>query len=247
MNKSEIAGSYMEEMKALHASKPLRIGVRRIAITGAGNEDSIGNDIAKLLAKEHKVSRMTQDVRSDPFDFDGIDTLIMSHGVMKLDWLEEISEAKEKEILDVNLFGSMRLVAKFVRATIDAPYRKKIVSIGSMAYRSVLNGSAAYCASKAGLAHYIRCAAWELAPKGFDVYCVHPSNVAGASMSEETIRELERFRGISREEAEAYWSASLPRDSFLTKPEISEVVKFLIGPSAGYLSGTQIDLTGGQR
>jgi len=250
MSKDAISRSYMEAMKAEHAVKPYR-NIHRVTINGTGREGSIGKAIVEKLWKSEKVNavhEMIGDVRDDTIVFDPeIDVLVMCHGAVHMDWLENAPSQKVREVIDVNLTGSINLIQSFVRDTINAPHKKKIISIGSMAYRNVLNGSAAYCASKAGLAHYIRCAAWELAPKGYDVYCVHPSNTEGAPMSEDTIQGLMRYRGLDRAAAEAYWGAVLPRENWLQPDDIADMVMFLIGGNSAYLSGAQIDLIGGQR
>jgi NAD(P)-dependent dehydrogenase (short-subunit alcohol dehydrogenase family) len=92
-----------------------------------------------------------------------------------------------------------------------------------------------------------RCLAWELAPKGYDVYCIHPSNVEDAPMSEETIQGLMAYRGLTRTVAERYWSDTVLRDHQLTKDEITFMVKTLLRAEAGYLSGSNIELAGGAR
>lgn len=249
MTKEKISGSYMESQKAIHASKknPEKWNV---FFTGAGRKNSIGASIYEKLEKNgHFVFSSGEDVVGGSFDFvhGEFNSLVMCHGVTHLDWIEDVSDEIVKSIVDVNLYGSIRTINSFVRQTINSLTRKKIIVIGSMAYNRVLNASAAYCASKAGLAHYVRCAAWELAPKGYDVFCIHPSNVVDAPMSEDTIEGIMRYRNISRSDAEAYWGAVLPKNSFLTKDEISELTAFLLEGKTEYLSGTQIDLAGGQR
>ena len=250
MSKDAISRSYMETMKNEHASKPYK-EKPRIVINGAEKRGSIGEAIYNRLYDSVKVDdifRLSGDVRDEEYAFNPeIDVLIMCHGTLHIDWLENAPYEKVKEVIDVNLTGSINLIQQFVRDTINAPHKKKIISIGSMAYRNVLNGSAAYCASKAGLAHYIRCAAWELAPKGYDVYCVHPSNTEGAPMSEATIKGIMRYRNLDRAAAEAYWGAVLPREHWLQPQDVAEIVKFLVEGNSAYLSGSQIDLGGGQR
>ena len=249
MSKEKISSSYMEEMKKIHADKPYR-DFPNVIITGAANKDSIGESIVNTLLESEKIGSLKKvfsDVRSSDFVFSGIDTLIMCHGALHMDWLEDAPEEKIKEVLDVNLYGSIRLVKQFVNQTINENWRKQIISIGSMAYRNVLNGSSAYCASKAGLAHFMKCAAWELAPKGYDVFSIHPSNTEGTPMAEETIKGLMRYRDLTRQEAEGYWSAVLPKENWLQTKDISDLVKFLLLENSEYLSGTNIDLGGGQR
>jgi NAD(P)-dependent dehydrogenase (short-subunit alcohol dehydrogenase family) len=242
MTKEAISKSYIDAQRILHSGKRAPDN-RLIAITGAQKEGSIG----EAIKGKFPCVTFTEDVILDDFDFTGFTDLIMCHGYTYMDWLEEIPDNQVEEIINVNLYGSIRVIKQFVSQTIHDPYRKKIISIGSMAYNHILNGSAAYCASKAGLNHYIRCAAWELAPKAFDVYCVNPSNVLDTPMTKDTINHLMNYRQLTLEQAFDYWGANNPREFILTKDEIVDTVQHLLFIDKGYLSGNPIDLAGGQR
>jgi len=243
--KSIISNNYLEMMRFEHSGKAFR-PLPEVFITGALNPGSIGEEIAK---KFQNVYFFSGDVRLGMSHelCKECDTLIMCHGVSHLDWFEDCPIEKMKEIIDVNFYGSLNMAQIFVQATIDKPYRKRIISIGSMAYKAVLNGSVAYCASKAALAQAMRCMAWELAPKGYDVFCIHPSNTLDTPMSEETIEGLMRYRELSREQAEAYWNDSMLRDESLTKDEIARLIASIVYNQFAYLSGSNIELSGGQR
>ncbi len=243
--KQSVSSAHLSALLEEHGSKPLP-KLPRVLMTGTERAGSIGEAIArKFDFAESYVGDVTQPI--DRSQVTGRDTLIMCHGDVHLDWFEDAPLDRVKAIFDVNLFGSFNFAQTFVQETIDLPVRKRIVMIGSMAHRAVLNGSAAYCASKAGLAHLARCMAWELAPKGYDVYCVHPSNTLGAPMSEATIMGLMRYRSLTRDEAEAYWNDSPIRRNTLTPEDIAEAVKSLIDNKSGYLSGSQVELAGGLR
>jgi NAD(P)-dependent dehydrogenase (short-subunit alcohol dehydrogenase family) len=150
-------------------------------------------------------------------------------------------------VVENSLTSQMILLKKYVERTINKPYIKTVIFIGSMAHQSVLNGSSPYCAAKAGLNHFVRCTAWELAPKGFRIFIVNPSNVQDAPMSEKTIKDLMRYRNLDREQAESYWSDSCPLGSFLTKNEIAEICYNLTKDEFKYLCGQPINLSGGNR
>ena len=66
-------------------------------------------------------------------------------------------------------------------------------------------------------------------------------------MTEETIKGLMRYRYLTRSEAEEYWGASLPKERWLQPADIAETVAFLISGKADYLSGSNIEMAGGQR
>jgi 3-hydroxybutyrate dehydrogenase len=247
VNKDEVSRGYITAQKVVHAGLELPPD-RRVLITGAGHPDGIGAAIVRRLSHayfDHFKGDVRKDLDAPPWG--AYDTLIAVHGVTHLDWIENFPTEKAREILEVNLLANIAMTTAFVNATLHQPYRKQIFFIGSLAHRAVLNGSAAYCASKAGLQHFARCAAWELAPKGYDVFCINPSNTLGTAMTEETIVGLMRYRHLTREEAEGYWGAVLPKANWLTPSDIADLVEWLFSGKGEYLSGTALDLPGGQR
>lgn len=251
--KSSISSGYMEDMKAKHAGKKLpSLSDRSFMVTGVG-PNNIGESICDELNELHNtVIPMT----IDDYDFEtdsglvhmyDFDTLIMCHGITVLNWIEEQEYEDIDTMIEVNLTSHIKTISDFAVKEMDTDYRKTIVVIGSMAASSVLNGSSPYCAAKAGLQHFIKCVAYELAPKGFDVYIVNPSNVANAPMSVSTVEQLARYREIEISQAWEYWAANHPRNEFLSKKEIAVLVKDLVYGKFPYLSGTPLNLAGGQR
>lgn len=250
--KSDISRTYLHNQRVIHGHKPWMDKRIRAIVIGALKHGSIGKAIANSLESMEKCEDIwcpDMDVRdcSNHDLFTRFNVLVLSHGVTFLGWFEEVRPEKFHEIIDVNLFGTANIIQQFVQKTIGCDERKRIIIIGSMAHRSVLNGSAVYCASKAGVAMLSRCLAWELAPKGFDVFCIHPSNTEGTPMTEETIAGLERYRGLSRGQAESYWNDSPIRSHILQTDDIAGVVKFLLTPGAEWLAGAQLEMGGGQR
>jgi NAD(P)-dependent dehydrogenase (short-subunit alcohol dehydrogenase family) len=247
--KDQVSKAALEASKAEHAAKR-KPAVNHIMMTGDERPRSIGEAIRHRaeFGGAH-VTSLRCDVRDEiNLGETNHDTLIMCHGVMNLNWFENASPKKMREIIDVNLFGTMNVAQAFVRASIGNPHRKTIISIGSMAYTKVLNGSAAYCASKAGAAMAMKCLAWELAPKGFDVYSIHPSNVEDTPMSDETVAGLMSYRDLSHEDAISYWRDTCLRSSQLTKGEIAHLAwQLYSNNSTGFLSGSNLELSGGQR
>jgi NAD(P)-dependent dehydrogenase (short-subunit alcohol dehydrogenase family) len=176
------------------------------------------------------------------------DTLILCNGETHLNWVEDQEVADIVNTITNSLTSSVLATRQFVRVTADDPWLKYIVYIGSMAHRNVLNASSPYCAAKAGLAHFARCMGWELTPKGYRVFCVHPSNTEDTPMTLATIEGIMNYRNMAYEEAEAYWGSTKVMPGWLQKQDIAEVVEWLITDRAAeFLSGTQIELAGGQR
>jgi 2,3-dihydro-2,3-dihydroxybenzoate dehydrogenase len=252
--KEEISNSYIDQKKKEHAAKPLA-DTRSALIIGAMNGPNIGSNIADRFERDGIIISVPDqhDLNVEYLTYKSMerykdcDILICANGFTELDWFEDNSLSSIDETFAVNVVGSLQAANLFVNETIEKPYKKYIVFIGSMAYKNVLNASVAYCASKAALAHATKCLGWELAPKGFNVFCVHPSNTEHTPMAEKTIQGIMRYRNMGRSEAEAYWGAVLPKDKWLQADDISEVVSFLVSGKADYMSGGNIDLAGGQR
>ena len=251
-DKETVAKQYLNSLPKQY--KILSPENAQIVITGAGKHGSIGEHIVQTLKNDMGTGTIrinNNDVRQQLLVdemFVSTDThLIMCHGATNLDWIEKSDWVASAHVVDVNLNGTINCVRAFVNATMQTEYRKTIIGIGSMAYRHILNGSSVYCASKAGMAHFMKCIAWELAPKGYDVYTIHPSNVDGTPMAKQTIEELARYRGLTQEEAQAYWGANYLRGRSLSRQEISALVLQLVLLPNEFLSGQQFELTGGQR
>jgi NAD(P)-dependent dehydrogenase (short-subunit alcohol dehydrogenase family) len=179
-----------------------------------------------------------------------IDTLIVCAATTHLDWFENYMLDDQVEVLHDTLLCPMVATQQFVRTTLHTPWVKHIAYIGSMAYTKVLNASAPYCAAKAGLAHFARCMAWELGPKGYRVFIVHPGNVLDSPMTKVTVEGIARYRDIGMEDAYAYWASAEPPMGFLSRHEIAAVVESLVtdeNENWAHAVGSQIELAGGMR
>jgi|SRR6185436_3027085 len=249
MSKEAISINYLQETKTKYLSD--NEYPYEAFVVGSDKQNNIGANIAKLLRKKLWTVTEFEKQNWSPFALaehgNHLSTIVLANGYTHLDWIENQPDKEIIESVFVNLSVSMLAAKHFVQNTINNPWPKYIVFIGSMAYRSVLNGSAPYCAAKAGLAHFARCIAYELAPKNYNVFCIHPSNTEGTPMTEKTIVDLQRYRNLTRDEAEQYWGHGLPRLNWLQSTDIAELVAFLVSGKADYLSGGNIDLTGGQR
>jgi NAD(P)-dependent dehydrogenase (short-subunit alcohol dehydrogenase family) len=199
------------------------------------SEKAVKETLARYIA------RIEQDWRVP------VTTLINCAAIMDLKWFEDYSIKRVREIIETNLIGAYNLSKQFVSLSINKPCPKYIVHIGSMASRVPLNGSAPYCMSKAGLEMMVRCMAWELAPKNYNVLCINPSNIESSPMEERTINLIRGLRKIDRAAATAYWRSGMIRERLLQKKEIVEVIKLFIRGNCSYLSGNAINLTGGLR
>lgn len=254
--KEAVHGDYLSQMKRWHGGKLIPNPDERRSLVVGVDKNNIGEAVAqRLLDDGHNVihpPRRELDVTSvteceDAFFRYEPDTLVLANGETHMDWIEDYPVEEMRNVVDDSLVGSMIATREFVRATINEPVHKHIVYIGSMAHRGVLNASAPYCAAKAGLNHFAHCMGWELTPKGYSVFVVHPSNTLGTPMTEKTIKLIQHYRGLGRDEAEAYWSSINLKDRWLRPEDVADTVSHLVSGRAPYQTGTAIELSGGQR
>ena len=254
--KSMVASSYIEDwLEKTKGYNQRPTEESNVVILGA-REGNIGGAIAKCLAADGYKSVRMWDIADSNLQieneelnklYSNADILIMCQGTTYIDWIENQDFDTISMQIGNSLFSHILQTKCFVNCTKDKPYRKTIIYIGSMAYRNILNGSSVYCAAKAGLNMFARCMAWELAPKGYDVYVLHPGNVKDTPMAKSTMEQLMRYRNLTALEAQLYWNTGNPRSTILTANDIATVVSHICDGSMVYTAGNPIDLTGGQR
>ena len=254
--KSAISNGYIQDCLDRYGDLMHRNTEESVVTILGARDGNIGGTIAYKLKQEgykdvvciDRVQHALDDNSSDLWHlYRQTDILIMCQGYTHIDWIENQSYKSIKQQLNDSLFTHMWQTNQFVQTTLDQPYKKTIVYIGSMAYRNILNGSSVYCAAKAGLNMFARCMAWELAPKGYDVYVIHPGNVKNTPMADHTMKELQRYRGMTSLEAQLYWNTGNPRNTILSADDIATLVSEICDDKLTYTAGNPIDLTGGQR
>jgi NAD(P)-dependent dehydrogenase (short-subunit alcohol dehydrogenase family) len=141
--------------------------------------------------------------------------------------------------LDVDRFdtlfdGNVRsayLVTSVLAPKMAARGSGSIINIGSMAGAVGLAGGAAYSATKASMNALTRAWAAEFSPSGVRVNTVAPGPVRTGGAKPEVIDGLAATTLLGR--------AAQPE-------EIAEVITFLAGPGAGYITGATIPVDGGR-
>jgi NAD(P)-dependent dehydrogenase (short-subunit alcohol dehydrogenase family) len=135
---------------------------------------------------------------------------------------------------DVLFDGNVRsayLVTAEVAPKMAARGSGSIINIGSMAGAVGLAGGAAYSATKASMNALTRAWAAEFSPSGVRVNTVAPGPVRTGGAKPEVTDALAATTLLGR--------AGLPE-------EIAEVITFLAGPGAAYVTGATIPVDGGR-
>lgn len=162
-----------------------------------------------------------------------IDLLVNNAGIVNnIASVETMSdEAWQKEV-GVNLTGAFNLVRTCVGSMAGRGFGR-IVNISSSAARGGLARQVGYSATKAGLLGLTRTVALEYARKGVTCNAVLPGMV-----------ETENVKAMP-EEIRKHTMAATPVRRFGEPEEIAALVAFLCGDEAGYITGAEIDISGG--
>ncbi len=191
-------------------------GVKAIAVkTDVSNIDSV-NDMVEQTVKE----------------FGSIDFLINNAGVTRDNLTIRMSEQEWDMVLNINLKGTFLCSQAAAKMMMKKRFGR-IVNIASVSGILGTAGQANYASSKAGVIALTKTFARELGGRNITTNAIAP----GYIITEMTEKLPEKVK-------EAYIS-QIPLKRGGTPEDIAEVVKFLISPSASYITGTVINVSGG--
>ncbi len=166
--------------------------------------------------------------------FGRIDILVNNAALARSTRLPALSAREFRDALEVNMVAPFRLT-QAVAPTMQAQRYGRIINMSSSAGRTVSTlGGAHYTASKAGLLGLTRAMAKELGPFGITVNAVCPGMIDTELTHEHAPPELlERL------------ASGYPVRRLGTAREVADLVCFAASEAAGYITGTSLDINGG--
>lgn len=166
--------------------------------------------------------------------FGRIDILVHAAGTLKPTRLLDLSVEEWRRTIDVNLTGTF-LVTKEVAHHMRHRGWGRIVHFSSTAGKTVSTlGGSHYTAAKHGVLGLTRAAAKELAPFGITVNAVCPGLV-----------DTEMVRRSTTEEQRTAYADGFPISRLAEPGEVAELVHFVAGDGAAYITGAALDINGG--
>jgi 3-oxoacyl-[acyl-carrier protein] reductase len=164
--------------------------------------------------------------------FGRMDILVNNAGITRDNLLVRMKQEEFDEVLRTNLKGTYLCTRAALRPMVRARWGR-IVNVSSVVGLVGNAGQANYAASKAGIIGFTKSVAREVARRGITVNAVAPGYV-----------ETE-LTGSLPENVKEQIREQVPMGRFGTVEEVAEVVAFLVGEGAGYVTGQTVAVDGG--
>jgi len=227
----------------------------RVVLVTGGNR-GIGRAIAEaFIAAGHRVAVTARSgqgpagaltVRADVTDPASLDTafseieaqlgpvevLVANAGITKDTLLLRMTDEEFDSVVDTNLGGAFRVVKRASKGMLKARWGR-VVLISSVVGLLGSAGQINYAASKSGLIGIARSLTRELGSRGITANVVAPGFIETDMTAE------------LPEDTQAQYRAQIPAGRFATPQEVANVVVWLAGDDAAYISGAVIPVDGG--
>lgn len=161
-----------------------------------------------------------------------VGVLVANAGITRDGLILRMADEDIDEVIETNLVGALRCARRAARGMVRAR-RGRMIFVSSVVGALGSAGQVNYAASKAGLVGAARSLARELGGRGITVNVVAPGFV-------ET--DMTRVLG---DERTAEILGQVPLGRLASPREIANVVAFLAGDAAGYITGAVIPVDGG--
>lgn len=162
-----------------------------------------------------------------------VDVLVNNAGITKDGTFRKMSKVDWDVVMRTDLDSVFNVTKPFIDGMLERQFGR-IINISSINGQKGQFGQTNYSAAKAGMHGFTKSLAQEVARKGVTVNTVSPGYIA-----------TEMVMAV-KEEVRNTIIAGIPAGRLGTPDEIAELVAFLAGDNAGFITGSNIAINGGQ-
>jgi 3-oxoacyl-[acyl-carrier protein] reductase len=203
----------------------LNVAVKELA----GNDAQAAGLVADVGRRED-VERLVETTRER---FGRVDVLVNNAGITRDGLVIRMKDDDWDRVIETNLKGAFLMTRAASKAMVRAKTGGRIINIASTAGAMGNAGQANYSAAKAGLIGLTKATARELAHWGILVNAVAPGLI-----------ETDMAAALPADAREALL-AQVPLKRIGTAREVAEMVGFLAGDGAAYVTGQVFHVNGG--
>jgi len=162
-----------------------------------------------------------------------VDVLVNNAGITRDGFFHKMSADQWSEVIRVNMDSLFNMTRQVIEGMRERSWGR-IINISSINGQKGQVGQTNYSAAKAGMIGFTKALALENARKGVTVNCIAPGYIDTemvASVPEEVLKGI---------------VGQIPVGRLGRGEEIADMVAFLAGERAGYVTGATLSLNGGQ-
>lgn len=174
------------------------------------------------------------------------DMLANCAGITVAKKMIDVTPQDWERVININLRGIWYLSCAFARQLRDSGKKKgNIVSISSQASKIGERANGVYSISKAGINSLTQVLGLELAEYGISVSAICPGYV-NTEMVQEVFQKRSIVEGKTPEEYEKELTADVAMGRMCEPEEVADLVAFLGGGRADYITGVTVTIAGGK-
>ena len=163
----------------------------------------------------------------------GVDILVNNAGITRDTMFRKMEKSQWDQVIATNLDSVFNMTRPLVQGMVERGWGR-VINISSINGRMGQLGQANYCAAKAGMHGFSKALALEVAGKGVTVNTISPGYIATDMVM--AVREDIREKIIAR----------IPLGRLGKPEEVAAAVAYLVSDDAGFVTGSELSINGGQ-
>lgn len=210
----------------------------KVAAGYSGNEEAAqacARELGVMVVKGNVGSYEDCDraVRAVEAELGPVEVLVNNAGITRDGVFHKMSPAQWSDVIRVNMDSVFNMTRQVIEGMREREWGR-IVNISSINGQKGQMGQTNYAAAKAGMIGFTKALALENARKGVTVNCICPGYI-----------DTEMVQAVP-ENVLAAIIAQIPVGRLGRGEEIADMVAFLAGEHAGFVTGSTLSLNGGQ-